>query len=175
MSDAQKTTPPPRSGLQAGIDWVGKHWPRVRLGHEGVMLDKITRQNRCVETLARNAMTGKLDDTEGWPGSGEPDAEGGDGMGVKIGDEIHHHNYPLPPTSEPLPQSSTSPAAEESTLAKWGKRAAIAALPLAGIGGTLAFNALTAEDKPPAIEQPAGPDYTDSRIESTVKVRPPEE
>ena len=56
-----------RSPLQRGVDWVAKHWPRLRLGHEGFMLDKIQRQQRCVEVSARNAMTGDNQDTNGWP------------------------------------------------------------------------------------------------------------
>lgn len=97
---AQLHSPSP---LQAGIGWVAKHWPRVRLAHEGVMLDRVQRVQRIGEISARNAMTGKVDDTSGWPSNEE-----GDKMGVKIGDEIHHHYAPEPPP-EPEPEPTPEP------------------------------------------------------------------
>ena len=50
------------------------------------MLDRVQRVQRIGEITARNAATGKTDDMNGWPGNEE-----GDKMGVKIGDEVHHH------------------------------------------------------------------------------------
>lgn len=95
-SVTQESSPPQpkqveeRTGLQKGIDWVGKHWPRVRLAHEGWMLDKIARQQRIVEVTARNTMTGNMKDTSGLPIDEEDDR-----MGVRIGDEISNHYYGL--------------------------------------------------------------------------------
>lgn len=95
MSDEpQDSTPPPpttpeRSKLQAGIDWVAKHWPRARLAHEVMMLDKIQRQNQIVETVARNAMRGQAGNT-----ADRSDGRKGGKMGVSIGDRIIHHHYP---------------------------------------------------------------------------------
>lgn len=66
---------------------------------------------------------------------------------------IHHHYYaqeeqPAPPVAQPQPVQQP-----ESTAKTWLKRAAIAALPLAGVGGTLAYNAMTKPD-PPAVSSP---------------------
>lgn len=94
MSEQPQHSTTSRTPLQRGVDWVAKHWPRARLAHEGMMLEKIQRQQRCVEVNARNAMTGDTTDTDGWP-------EEDDEMGVKIGDEIHHH-HPKP-SSKILP------------------------------------------------------------------------
>jgi len=138
--DAQDSQSPPRTKFQQGIDWVGKHWPRIRLGHEGMMLDKITRQNRCVEVLARNAMTGEMDNAEGWPGQ-----EGDDDMGVSIGDTIVNHNYPQP--SEP-----NVPAPSKSLAAKALPWLLGAAIPASGAMGALA----TYLANRPAAMAPAG-------------------
>lgn len=94
----QATTHP---SLKSGVDWVGKHWPRVRLAHEGTMLDKIVRQQKCVEVSARNAMTGKHEDTTGWPE--------GDDMGVAIGDHIENHYYTSPVVSQSAETSNDQP------------------------------------------------------------------
>ena len=57
----------------------------------------------------------------------------------------HHYEQPAPtPVSQPVQPA----VAENSTLKKWLKGAAIAALPLAGIGGTLAYDAMTEPDTP---------------------------
>jgi hypothetical protein len=100
MSDESQDTQTP---LQNQIDWVAKHWARVRLGHEGVMLDKIHRQARIVEQLAQNQMTGDMGNTDAWPGH-----EGDDDMGVNIGDHIHYHAPPEQP-SEPAAAQPVTP------------------------------------------------------------------
>lgn len=150
------------NALKRGVDWVAKHWPRVRLGHEGMMLEKIQRQSRCVETLARNTMTGKMGDVTGWPSSGEEED-----MGVNIGDHIHYH---MPATSseangeaakEPdiseapqdLAEGRTEAPAEMSTKAVLTTLSAVALASalLPAIGVTLA-SALGAFDKPAATQ-----------------------
>ncbi len=60
-SPQESTLPPEGNAVKQGVDWVAKHWVRVRLAHEGMMLEKIQRQNRIVEVNARNTMTGKVD------------------------------------------------------------------------------------------------------------------
>ena len=181
MSDVQQgstSTQQPPSGIRAGVDWVGKHWPRVRLAHEGMMVDKIGRQTQIVEVLARNAMTGDSASTDGWP-----DPEGDDDMSVKIGDEIHYHAAPEPPqqpvaeggqTSSPPAQSL--PPAAESTLAKWGKRAALAGMIGMGPLGVAAgyYAATKNQEAPPAVEQPE-PDRVGGLGVEHGKWTPPEE
>lgn len=114
MNGTPQASTPPAEGnaLKAGVKWVAKHWPRVRLGHEGVMLNKIERQTRIVEIDARNVMTGETDCIDGWP-----DYEGDDQMGVKIGDEITNHYYPQPeePPKKPLPVAEALPSTEPAT------------------------------------------------------------
>lgn len=94
-----------RTPFQKGVDWVAKHWPRTRLAHEGYMLDKIIRQQQFVEADARNAMTGKHDDTTGLPDEDDP-------MGVKIGDEVHNHYYQQNEESKPPAAKSDNPLAK---------------------------------------------------------------
>jgi len=87
------------------------------------MLDKIQRQSRIVEQLARNSMTGDVTNTDDWPGGSEED-----GMGVKIGDEIHNH-YEQPRT--PAQPAPAQPSSKASGLAT----AALVAAGLLGGGG----------------------------------------
>lgn len=142
MNESPQASTPPSDALRMGVDWVAKHWARVRLGHEGMMLEKIQRQNRIVEVNARNTMTGKSDDVTDWPKSE------GDEMGVDIGDEIHNHYYP------PSPATETSAKKPATTLAK----AALAAALLAGGGGAgLGVPWLMGMFDKPAIERPAEP------------------
>lgn len=155
--------------LKAGVGWVAKHWPRVRLAHEGLMVDKIQRQSRIVEQLARNTMTGDNQDVSGWPGH-----EGDDSMGVNIGDHIHYHaasEQPAPqqPPATPAPTSAAPAAATppteqpKSVWRTWLARTALVAGGLGlGAGGLAGYNAMTADDENPAVaveqpaEQPAG-------------------
>ena len=84
MSDVQQG-----SQTSEDLGWVLKNWARVRLGHEAMMLDKIDRQNRIVEQLAQNQMTGDSKNIDLWP----PKEDEGD-MGVNIGDTINYHTTP---------------------------------------------------------------------------------
>ena len=139
MFDAPPKTPTSPAALQFGVDWVAKHWPRVRLAHEGVMVDRVQRVQRIGEVVARNTMTGKTKDASGWPGDTE-----GDAMGVSIGDTVHNH-YPAPtPAKKPMRTAA--------------KVAAAAALLAAGVGaGTGVPWALgMLNSRPPAVELPVG-------------------
>ena len=154
MSDATQASTCNRSAAQRGIDWVAKHWPRARVAHEGMMLDKMQRQNRIVEVAARNSMTGNMSDLDGWPGG-----EGDDGMGVSIGDNIHHHYAPQP--SEPAQSNAASPSTPSAS--KWMKTALLAMALLSGpallamallsgtVGVGLAYY-LANQNQPEAIE-----------------------
>jgi hypothetical protein len=135
-----ETTQNPDSAVKRGVDWVAKHWPRVRLGHEGFMLDKIMRQQQFVEQDAKNVMTGKHDDTTGLPDKGDP-------MGVKIGDEIHNHNYPAPPPTESPAKKPASTLLKAATIAGLLGGPALGAAAAVGIPWLLG-----AFDKQPAAE-----------------------
>ena len=105
------------------------------------MLDKIQRQSRIVEQLAKNTMTGDAENTDDWPGN-----DGEDAMGVNIGDHVHYHYPPqeTPTASEPQdaapsepphdmpPQTTQQPAQPKSNFLK---NAAVAAALLVGGAG----------------------------------------
>lgn len=120
-------------------DKLLRNWAYTRLGHEGMMLDKIDRQNRIVEVLARNAATGDVGDVRGWPE--------GDDMGVNIGNEIHYHNTQSPQPTETPTQQTQQPA--PSPAAKLWPWALAAAAGLAGFGLPYIFN--RPDPKPPAV------------------------
>lgn len=110
-------------------DKLKRNWANARLGHEGMMLEKIMRQNRFVEVSARNAMTGTPGDTNGLPSmSGE-----GDDMGVNIGNEIHYHV--TSPQTEPAAKTGETPLSlmTPSLMSKAMPYALAAALGLGGI------------------------------------------
>ena len=132
--------------LGEGVAWVAKHWPRIRLGHEGFMLDKIQRGARIAEVSARNAMTGDMSNTDGWPGH-----TGGDAMGVSIGDTIHYHA-----PHQPADQPSQSPSRTPGALAKWlGPLVLVAAGATGGAGVPWLLGAYEQQ-------QPATMEHTDT-------------
>jgi len=116
MSDAPSSTIPGPTVQAAEWDKFTKNWANIRLGHEALMLDKIQRQNRIVEVVARNTMTGEMEDTEGLPGN--------DDMGVAIGNEIHNHWQSSAPadvaTSGPSLASKIAPYLATALLAAGG-------------------------------------------------------
>ena len=116
------------------------------------MLEKIQRQNRIVEVNARNTMTGKVDDTEGWPESGD------DSMGVDIGDQIHNHYYPAPPA--PIETPAQPKSKPTGSLLK--NAVVVAALLYMG-AGTWAAGLLLKDawNKPPVVEAPAPVERSD--------------
>lgn len=133
-----------------------QQWMQTHLAHQGMMLDKIQRQQAIVEATARFAATGDSAQLakEITP-QGVEDAE----MGVSIGNkEYHVHNYPSSPvTNTTTTTTEASPVAKaSSTLAK---AAAAAALVGAGgigvVGVNMAIDALTRPDPSPVIVQPA--------------------
>ena len=145
MSDEQQnqiTTPSPLDPLKSGLGWVAKHWPRIRLGHEGMMLEKIDRQNRIAQTLARNSMTGNMGDVAGWPGD-----EGDDKMGVSIGDHVHYHQSVEPRPPATVPPATPAPTAE-SPWSQWLPYIMAAAL---GAGGYYVGNQQTTIQQPTPV------------------------
>jgi len=121
-----------------------------------MMLNKIERQSRCVEVVARNTMTGKMEDTTGLPINEE-----GDAMGVRIGDEIVNHYYPQ---AAPQPDPSPEPEPKPEFLT-WKKLLAGAAL--AGlVGGSIGLGAAelwrraSQPEPPPALVDTDTDTYT---------------
>ena len=144
MSTEQSQTVEQQNSLHQGLGWVAKHWPRVRLGHEAFMLDKIQRQTRIVEQLAKNAMTGDDTNTDEWPGS-----DGDDAMGVKIGDTTINYHYPATPpqqpvqTATPTPMPDTPATQPTPTASVAPERSKIwQTLAIAAIGGGLGAGAM---------------------------------
>jgi len=160
MSDAPQdsTATVEQNGLKAGLEWVGKNWGKLRLAHEGVMVDRVQRVQRIGEVLARNTMTGDLANTSGWPGEKE-----GDPVGVAIGDSItNNHYYPAeqPPKPEPPPIEvvrEDQTAVSQKPLGTLAKAAVAAALLGTGVGGGVAVPWLAGmfAAKPPAVDAPA--------------------
>lgn len=101
-------------------------WARTRLGHEGMMLEKIQRQNRIVEQLAAQTRDGKF---TGGPVPSVPEDED---MGVSIGNETHNHY-----------------AATPKSLGSLGKLIVAASLLAGGAGAGLLATQLLPSDPPP--------------------------
>ncbi len=148
--------------LLEGLEETVDDWAKLRLAHEGLMVDRIQRIQRIGEIDARNAMTGKHDDTTGWPFDEEANA-----MGVNIGDNVVNHYYPqtAEPVAEPQVQLPDEPATERQVdkeadrklgtktklAAKLGA-AMLAAAMIPAVGVPLA-SWLGLFDRPPAMEQ----------------------
>lgn len=160
MSDEQQALPTD-DPLRVGVGWVAKHWPRIRLGHEGMMLDKIDRQRQIVEQLAQNQMTGNYTNTELWP---KADDGNGEDMGVKIGDEIHYHTTTTQPAA---PQPATPVESTSSKLLPYLLAAALAGG--SGLGGALLATQLakpaTTVIEQPVVQQPNIDTDTDTQYE----------
>lgn len=85
-------------------DWIrekdARNWALTRLGHEGLMLDKIQRQNKIVE----NTVKGLQKDSNMTASD-----DGEDDTGVSIGNETrtenHYHSAEKKPTTPWLPLS----------------------------------------------------------------------
>ena len=130
---ARDPTQDPRAWLRGEVAESLNLLGLIRLGHEGMMLDKINRQRRIVENGVRAYQRGET------TVSAEDQAVGED-MGVNVGNTIHYHmEQPATPPAQPtVPVPTASPPtpatpAQPSTLQKYGLPALIAAL---GIGGT---------------------------------------
>lgn len=126
--------------------WRDEHIENVlntRLGYEGMMLDKLVKQNADVRSLARQAREGTI---------GQPDAATAaesDEMGVSIGNKTFntHHHYPSP--QETLLSDTDNP---------WPLRLAKAGIIAAAIasGGGLGLGlAALLRPTPPAVTPPA--------------------
>jgi len=153
----EQAIPPRTLGPENKWDKLLRYWGYARLGHEGMMLDKIQRQTRIVEVLARNAATGDVEDMRGWPGTGD-----GDDMGVNIGNEIHYHG------GNGAERPSTAlPATAEQPKKNW-----LLPLALAGALGTgaaipLAMDALR-PDATPAVTEPVEIEFPQYDVERWV-------
>lgn len=128
----------------------------LRIGHEGVMMDKINRQNRIVEDSVKG-----LQKEAGYETSQDPSNEDGEeDMGVSIGNETrteHHYHYEQPKTEE-------KPVAEENKTSKWLMPAAIlGAGALTGAG----IYASKEPSNPPAV---VVPDDKDTMIDTDIAV-----
>lgn len=112
------------------------NWVRTRLGHEGMMLDKILRQNRIVEQLAAQTRDGKFS------GGPIPSVPEGEDMGVAIGNETHNHYHGT------------------KSLGLVGKLVLATSLVLGGIGVGVLVNELLSADVPPAVDTDTRMDIT---------------
>jgi len=144
-------------------DWrekVASNWINTRLGHEGLMMDKIQKEGALVRRLVRKTQNGTVGQATDEP----EDAEEADPVGVMIGNEIHYHG----PQPKILSDAETpgggagtangaapagSPQAPDTPL--WKKAATLAAvmagcgsLPLAGIGA----HSLLSSPETPAVK-----------------------
>ena len=94
---------------QPDMNWaakVQKNWILTRLGHEGLMLDSIQKQGAIVRDSVRWLQdSARVKHTEG---------EGGEAMGVNIGNEIHYHGW-TPPQQQAAQQPQTPPQNNQST------------------------------------------------------------
>lgn len=147
------------------------------LGWEGMMLDKVMKQNAIARDTALRAASGTL----GQPGA-TPSLPEEDDMGIRIGDEVHNH-YALPapsaPQASPGTASATAPAPAESkstlsTVLKAG--ALIVAGSALGSAGPMVVNAVwpsqetTIVQPPPAIDTSPSPSLSPGEV--TVTTRP---
>jgi hypothetical protein len=105
------------------------NWMQTRLAHEGMMLNKILRQNRIVEQLAAQTREGKFSG-----GQTPSDLEGED-MGVSIGNETHNHYE-----GGPRP------------IGLLGKLIVAASLLAGGAGAGVLISELLSADLPPAVD-----------------------
>lgn len=129
--------------------WRDEHIENVlntRLGYEGMMLDKLMKQNQDVRTLAKQARDGTIG--KGGEAAPEPDE-----MGVNIGNKTFiSNNYPA--TQEAAVSTPAPSKSGMSTAAKVGVGAALlaagAGLPAAG----LVAGSLLADRDPPAVVAP---------------------
>ncbi len=128
-----------------------EQYQKLQLGHRLMMLGHIK------EKLGINRESLKAYREGMMPAEAKSEAEAeqkvGDGMldnALVLGNvTLSSAQDAQPAAQQPVQQQQpAAQPADDSTLKKWLKGAAIAALPLAGIGGTLAYNALTAPDTP---------------------------
>jgi hypothetical protein len=134
-----------------------RHWLQLRgLGWQGMMLDKVMRQNAMTRNLAQRVADGTL---------GKEQAGGAvveDDMGIRIGDEIVNYHYApptVPLTSDPQPQPPSAPPpaapAASGTTPTWLKAALVGAGVAGLVGGGAAIpivaDWLGGDDKPAVV------------------------
>ncbi len=113
-------------------------WARMRLAHEGMMLEKIQRQNRIVEQLAAQTRDGKF---TGGPVPSVPEDEN---MGVSVGNETHNHYG----------------GGETKSLGSLGKLIVAASLLAGGAGAGVVVNQLLPSAPPAAVDTDTVTDVT---------------
>lgn len=161
MSDRQiavalQEVPEPIDDLPWREKWF-KLFMFTRLGHEGMMLDKIQQQTRSVLRLAEQAKTGNF---QASPESAE------DEMGVSIGNEVHYH----------VQGGDTSTVAAAPALGKLATAGIGVLLGGGGVGlATLLSSLLSGQEPtpppvPPAIVAPG--DSTDWKLGVQVTKEP---
>lgn len=157
-SQSATAEPAAQQGNQAVNDpWREKykrHWLQLRgLAWDGMMMDKIMRQNAVVMEVAKNAR-------EGTTGQKTEASVGEDEMGVRIGDVVNNNYYqtvgpqaadqptepgnPMEPTPTPPQPVAEQPKPKSSLLVP----ALIAGL--LGTGGLAAYQYFKPTPKPPA-------------------------
>lgn len=91
-------------------DKDARNWFLTRLGHEGMMLDKIQRQNKIVEDTVKGLQEQGGYNTSKTGNSSENNIAGEEDMGVSIGNETrteNHYHYAAPQQPE-IPQTQKS-------------------------------------------------------------------
>lgn len=136
--------------LSAELEEVLKNWALIRLGHEGVMLDRVQKNGQNVQKLADLALTGQVGDTTA-----------DDPMGVSIGNKFEFHNYsgekPADPQETPTPSSPRpNPSVEEIVAAVVEKMAVKAS--------TASTPAPAAQSSKPTVKKEELKDYIKRKV-----------
>jgi hypothetical protein len=155
----QATTPNDSPAGEAWQEQFKRQWMQLKMGFEGMMLDKIMRQNQIARDIAQRTADGTL---------GQPLPKGEsveDDMGIRIGDEQHTHYHTTPQATQ---GSALSKVALGASLLSTGG--------MAGVLGAMLMNEPTpvvVEPSPPAIVQPSADSDTKYGLE--VYSTPPEQ
>lgn len=160
------------SDLQAVLDTLAvddpwrekftRQYLQIRgLGWEAMMLDKQMKQNAMAREVARRSADGTLGKPGEWAGEDE------DGMGIRIGDEVHYGTVaspaapvaaaqPSPVATQPTPASSKSTTGK---LSPWLSSAAVIAASALGGGAAVPIGGAILDwwNSPPAVVAPAEP------------------
>jgi hypothetical protein len=120
-------------GYDEWKDEFKEWWMMVRLGHEGMMVDKILKQNNEVMKVAKQSREGTL---------GQPDdsQEGKEVSGVNIGNKYETHYHNEQEFKEAAPETKVPaaiPEAVKNATEGLSKGKAIAAVTATGLGSSL--------------------------------------
>lgn len=133
--------------LKPWLDETGaKLWTQIKLGYNGLMLERQQRQLRAAEKIADIAMKGNTDGIDSLYPTGEDEE-----MAVNIGNEYHYHLEGVPagtlPASVPVTNTNTTTTTEvekivqvpvtttQPTKNSWMPLILGGALALSGLGG----------------------------------------